>query len=167
MCLFTLFHPFFSFFPVLVFFPFVSSVGVFCTSFLLWFNFCFSFVPPLLPLLEVPPASWADLANTNITEEDRKRRGVCEGWRAKWVVHYPTHLKYSQSNHSLLPSLPFSLLPSGRFSFPHISLLTHLGISSGSHLLPPSPPCLCIHPFIPQQAQRGHRLRRRTIEAHW
>lgn len=69
-------------------------------------------LPPFLalhPLLYMPPASRADLANTNMTE--------CP----------LSHLTHSQSSHS--PSLQAAFL------IPHTSPLTHLGISSGSHLL--------------------------------
>lgn len=107
-------------------------------------------LPPFLalhPLLYMPPASRADLANTNMTE--------CP----------LSHLTHSQSSHS--PSLQAAFL------IPHTSPLTHLGISSGSHLLlhsslfslPPSiPTSASIHSAASwERAEPRHR----TTETEW
>lgn len=87
-------------------------------------------IPPLPPFSPSPSsplhASRADLANTNMTK--------CP----------PSHLTHSQSSHS--PSLQADFL------IPLTSTLTHLGISSGSHLLLHT--SLPLHPSILQQAGR-------------
>lgn len=108
--------------------------------------------PPLfysllfLPLLYIPPASWADLANTNTTGGLRTYRQ-----------------SRASTSHTVNPAAtPPSL--QAAFLIPHASPLTHLGISSGSHLLPlllpllPSPPSASIHSAASRESERGHQL---------
>jgi len=97
----------------------------------------FSFSSSLLLSLFLPcpssfSSSWADFADVGI--------GGCSNRQGR----LSGSTSHRQSN--LSPSLQVAFL------IPHASPLTHLGISSGSHLLP-----LPLHPSFLQQAEWGHK----------